>query len=114
MPAISNPRIILLATTAIIALGQPCRAQTASGQNETAKSTVAAPAPDAAAKTDPDMAKVLAALRELNPQPIESLTPTEARRQPSAADAVKKVINDEKLDADPRKGLTVSNRHLAV
>ena len=59
---------------------------------------------DSTAKADPDMAKVLGALSELGPKPIETLTPSEARKQYSATDAVKKVIKDEKLDVDPHKG----------
>jgi len=42
------------------------------------------------------MAKVLAVLNELGPKPIETLTPAEARKQYSFADAVKKVIKDER------------------
>jgi acetyl esterase len=68
---------------------------------------------DTAAKPDPDMAKVLAALQALGPKPIETLTPSEARRQYGAADAVKKVIKDEDIDARPHDGLSISNRHFA-
>jgi pentapeptide MXKDX repeat protein len=62
-------------------------------------------------KADPDMAKVLNALSKLGPKPIETLTPSEARKQYSATDAVKKVIKDEKLDVDPHDGLSISNSH---
>lgn len=68
---------------------------------------------DPSAKADPDMAKVLAALKALDPKPIETLSPSEARRQYSAADAVKKVVKDENLKVDPRAGLSVSNSHFA-
>jgi acetyl esterase/lipase len=68
---------------------------------------------DPTVKADPDMAKVLAALKALEPKPIETLEPSEARRQPSAADAVKKVIKDEKLDVNPHAGVSVSNSHFA-
>jgi hypothetical protein len=47
---------------------------------------------DPTTKADPDMAKVLAALKALGPKPIETLEPGEARKQPSATDAVMKVI----------------------
>lgn len=59
------------------------------------------------------MAKVLGALNDLGPKPIETLTPSEARKQYSATDAVKKVIKDEKLDVNPHKGLSISNSRFA-
>jgi len=71
------------------------------------------PTPNPSAKADPDMAKVLAALQALDPKPIETLTPAEARKRPSATDAVKKVIKDEKLTVDPHAGLSVSNSRFA-
>ena len=108
MPAISKFKLAFLATTALIAF-----AGGASAQTLTERSTISAPVTDPAAKADPDMAKVLAALGELGPKPIETLSPVEARKQYSATDAVKKVIKDEKLDVDPHKGLSVSNSHFA-
>jgi acetyl esterase len=101
-------RLALLATSALIAFSSVAGAQTS-----TEKSTISTPVADPAAKADPDMAKVLAALNELGPKPIETLTPAEARKQYSAADAVKKVIKDEKLNVDPHKGLKISNSHFA-
>ena len=68
---------------------------------------------DPSVKADPDMAKVLAALKALDPKPIESLEPSEARKQPSPTDAVKKIIKDEKLDVKPHDGLSVSNSRFA-
>lgn len=46
------------------------------------------------ARADGDMAAVLAALQALGPQPITELSPQEARRQPTIADAVEKVQRD--------------------
>ena len=65
--------------------------------------------PGAMAKTgtnftaDADMQKVLDALAGLKPKPIESLTPTEARLQPSPADAVGVVMRERGMSvaADP-------------
>jgi acetyl esterase len=108
MSAASKFKLAVLATSALIAFGG-----VAGAQSPTEKSTISAPVADPAAKADPDMAKVLAALNELGPKPIETLTPSEARKQYSAADAVKKVIKDEKLDVDPHKGLSISNSHFA-
>jgi acetyl esterase len=108
MPVTSKFKLALLATTALMVFSG-----VASAQTPTEKSTISAPVADPAAKADPDMAKVLAALNELGPKPIETLTPSEARKQYSAADAVKKVIKDEKLTVDPHKGLKISNSHFA-
>jgi acetyl esterase/lipase len=74
---------------------------------------LAHPPADPTRKADPDMAKVLAALAALNPKPIETLIPAEARMQPTATDAVKKVMMDDGIKADPRAGLSVSNSRFA-
>ena len=66
-----------------------------------------------AGKPDADMAKVLSTLAGLEPKPIESLEPSDARKQPTPADAVAKIIKDEKLKADPHAGLKVSNSRFA-
>ena len=47
---------------------------------------------------DGDMEKVLEALAELNPQPIETLTPEEARRQPTPADGAMAVLRRRGMD----------------
>lgn len=53
------------------------------------------------AKADADMQKVLDALASLHGKPIETLTPDEARHQPTPADAVKKVLQEEGKSATP-------------
>jgi acetyl esterase len=108
MPAPSKFKLALLATSALIAFNSVAGAQT-----PPEKSAISAPMADPAAKVDPGMAKVLAALNALGPKPIETLTPSEARKQYSATDAVKKVIKDENLTVDPHKGLKISNSHFA-
>ena len=50
---------------------------------------------DPSKKADADMTKVLDALASLNPKPLETLSPAEARKQPSPADAVKVVMSKE-------------------
>ena len=50
------------------------------------------------ASADSDMRKVIEAFLELNPQPIEMLTPGEARRQPSPADAALKLLRERGTD----------------
>lgn len=64
---------------------------------------VAAPAEKAAksAKAEPHMQKVLDTLASLGGKPIETLTPEEARKQPSPADAVKKILTDRKKSTEP-------------
>jgi acetyl esterase/lipase len=47
------------------------------------------PPADPTGRADPEMRGLLEAFASLNPKPIETLTPAEARRQPSMADAVK-------------------------
>ena len=46
-------------------------------------------------RADDDMKKVLAALQALGPKPIETLTPAEARQQPTPADAVNAVLRED-------------------
>nr|WP_197064297.1 alpha/beta hydrolase [Methylobacterium sp. ZNC0032] len=66
-----------------------------------------------ASKPDADMAKVLSVLAGLGGKPIESLEPSEARKQPTPTDAVMKIIKDAKLDVKPHEGLKVSNQRFA-
>ena len=101
-------RHIALALVSATALSA---AQPWSAQAQTSP-TATMPA-DPTSKADPDMAKVLAALAALSPKPLESLSPSEARRQPSAADATMKVIKDETIDAKPHAGLSISNQRFA-
>jgi len=59
------------------------------------------------AKADPQMRTVLVELMSLQPEPLEQLTPDEARRQPTAADAVIGVLQDKgkiAVASDPAVG----------
>jgi len=47
------------------------------------------------ARPDRDMQSVLDAQESLNPKPIDTLTPEEARQQPSPADGVRKLLQDK-------------------
>lgn len=69
--------------------------------------------PDPMARLDPDMAKVVGALKRLGPKPVETLEPGEARRQPGLNDALAKVVKHEKLEWKPHAGLTVSDSRFA-
>ena len=50
-------------------------------------------------RADADMARVLEALKALDPKPIPELAAEEARQQPTPADAVARVIEEDGLDA---------------
>lgn len=50
------------------------------------------------ASGDGDMRKVIETFLELNPQPIQTLTPEAARQQPTPADAAMKLLRERKLD----------------
>nr|WP_314872658.1 alpha/beta hydrolase [uncultured Pseudomonas sp.] len=52
-------------------------------------------------RTDADMQKVLNKLASFDAKAIEKTTPAEARQQPTIADAVKGVLEDQKLSAAP-------------
>ncbi len=58
-------------------------------------------------KAEPNMQKVLDALASLGGKPIETLTPEEARKQPTPADAVKKVMTDMGKSTAPEAGVTM-------
>jgi acetyl esterase len=49
-------------------------------------------------EADDDMKKVLDELAKLDPRPLDSLTPEEARKQPTPADAVKAILAADKAD----------------
>jgi acetyl esterase len=54
-------------------------------------------------KADPDMKELLLTLAALGGKPIETLTPTEARLQPTMADAVNALLKKRGGDPDPAK-----------
>lgn len=63
------------------------------------------PARTTPAKPDMMMQKVLDTLAELGGKPIETLSPEEARRQPTPTDAVKKILRETIRDEDPTLGI---------
>ncbi|WP_411288557.1 alpha/beta hydrolase [Phenylobacterium sp.] len=50
------------------------------------------------AHSDSDMRKVIETFLEMNPQPIEMLTPEEARKQPTPGDAAMKILRARGMD----------------
>ena len=65
------------------------------------------------AQPDAPAQSVLAELAALGGKPIETLTPAEARRQPTPTDAVKQLLAKNGQSAAPAAGVTVANRSVA-
>lgn len=66
-------------------------------------------------KADADMQAVLDELGSLGGKPIETLTPDEARKQPTPADAVKKLLEKKGKSTLPEKlvpGITSADREI--
>jgi acetyl esterase len=74
-------------------------AQTVTTRTTTVTNTIT-PLANPDAKADPDMARILAALKSLHGKPIQNLSADEARKQPGIATAVKQVMKDENIDPD--------------
>lgn len=64
------------------------------------------------AKPDSQMQKVLDKLAELNGKPIETLSPQEARLQPTPTDAVKKLLSEQ--GRDPNEDLGVKTTDITI
>lgn len=64
-------------------------------------------------KPHPEMKMVLDALASLGGKPIETLSPTEARKQPTPADAVKKVLQQQGKSTAPEPVAMVDNRAIS-
>jgi acetyl esterase len=64
-------------------------------------------------KPDPDMQAVLDALASLNGKPVETLSPQEARKQPTPADAVKKVLVSKGQSAEPDDSVTLKTQKIS-
>ena len=60
-------------------------------------------------KPESHMAQVMDALASLGGKPIETLSPAEARKQPTPADAVKKVLKTMGKPVDPEAGVSVKD-----
>ena len=64
------------------------------------------------APADPQMKAVLDAHTSLNPKPIESLSPEEARKQPAMDAAVMKVMKEQ--DKKPEKVADIDNTEVKL
>jgi acetyl esterase len=58
------------------------------------------------------MLRVLGVLSELGPQPVERLSPEDARRQPNAADAVQELLR--RNNQPPAPSLGVATRDITI
>ena len=67
--------------------------------------------PNTMQKPDDDMQAVLDAQAALGPKPIETLTPVEARRQPTPADGVKAVMTQKGQDPTDPMGVLTEDTH---
>src|SRR5688572_20392292 len=72
----------------------------ARGQSESKKASVEPPSPTPPPANAP-MQQILDAHASLNPKPIETLSPQEARKQPSPADAIKALLQKQGKPAEP-------------
>ena len=104
--------ILLAGTTAgcltLAGAWQPLQAQVPAAT----PSATAQPAMDAS-RPAPDMAAVLQTLTALGAKPFETLSPADARRQPSPADAVMRVMRDRGVQLPPAVA-AVQTRDLQV
>ena len=92
-------------TTTLLAAATGALAQSPASPN----AAPPAPPPHVAtmpAKPAPDMQAVLDAMMALGAKPVETLTPLEARLQPSAADAAKAVIRRQGMSTAPDPAVT--------
>lgn len=63
-------------------------------------------------KADPEMQAVLDALDSLGGKPLEELSPEEARRQPTPADAVMKLLREQGRSTDPEPVGNIQTIHI--
>ena len=79
----------------------------------TGSAVVAADAPvGMSAKPDPQMQAVLDQLKKLGAKPVETLTPQQARVQPTPADAVKAVLKNENKSTEPEPVANVADEKI--
>lgn len=84
-------------------------AQSARTANAAPPPPVSAPIATQPPKASPDMQKVLDALAGLGGKPIETLTPAQARMQPTPADAVKIVMQGRGMPTAPDPSVTTTD-----
>ena len=110
----------LLPLLLLIAALPACNREPAGEATTRSATTVAPPSPSTVAEApgkppaaNTQMQAVLDQLAKLGGKPVESLTPEEARKQPSPADAVKALLQAQGKPTDPEKVAKVENREIA-
>ena len=89
----------LVNACAIAMMGASCT----SSHDEMKPQSVTTEAREAVDQADPQMRAVLDELTSLNPKPISTLSASEARMQPGAADAVMKLMRDKGMSTAPQE-----------
>ena len=79
----------------------------------TPQGNIAPETKDAVKEADADMRKVLEELGSLGGKPIETLSPQEARKQPTPADAVMALLKKENKPTTPLEMAKVENKKIA-
>jgi len=97
-----SPRFVRCAlVAAVAAAGLATLAGCARDPEKPTLSELAVSSTKSLFRTDSDMQKVLNAQAAFDPKAIEKTTPDEARKQPTVADGVKRVLADQKRDSSP-------------
>jgi acetyl esterase/lipase len=99
--------LVLSAGCAALLMAAPSVAQSNSPSAKPPPFT--APSPMRPKPAAPDMQAVLDALKQLGGKPIETLSPAQARMQPSPADAVKKVMAARHMPTAPDPSVTTTD-----
>ena len=104
----SRPHFAVFVALTLLSTSSMTLAQSARNANA-APPPVSAPTSNQPPKASADMQKVLDALAQLGGKPIETLTPAQARMQPTPADAVKVVKNALGLPTAPDMSVTTTD-----
>jgi acetyl esterase/lipase len=91
---------LVSAASALALMSAACSPKDTGAAKTTGDTPAAAVQTTEAGKADADMQAVLDKLASLGGKPIETLSPQEARKQPTPTDAVKAVMADKGLTAD--------------
>ncbi len=91
----------------LLVLAISCESSTRADESKSDSSVSMAPP-----KPNARMQQILDAHASLNPKPIETLSPEEARKQPSPADAVKALLTKEGKSTDPEPVYNVTDRNI--
>ena len=104
------PCLALAALTLLSAVG--CESPQSTPVSEPARPAAEA-SPSAEARPDAQMKAVLDQLAALGGKPIETLTPEEARKQPTPADAVKALLEKQGKSTAPEPVGKIEDRMIA-